>query len=194
MTNSLTKQDLLESGIKLITQFCDLNKIQVPEVDICDSNEPSFGTCAYYRDSVIKIWPKKCSALGLNGRSWSYPGYTVDRTPYGVLAHELGHHVERAHGPAGGYFSHLWRPKDPTPLTGYCPNNNEWFAELFRLYVTNPDLLKNIRPIVHNLMTGQWIEVVNGSWIDILSDSERHIKAAQNKINKANKANKLKSK
>lgn len=33
-----------------------------------------------------------------------------------------------------------------TAITSYAPNAMEWFAEIFRLFVTNPDLLKLIRP------------------------------------------------
>ena len=180
-----SKSDLFEMGKAHIARWCELNAVEMPRVNP-RRGKPDFGVCAYYRDGGIEIWVQSCAAIGRVGRQWSYPGYVVDRTPYGVLAHELGHHVDRQHGPAGGVRSHLWRPLDATPLTSYCPNDNEWFAELFRLFVTNPDLFERVRPGIADLFFGEWPHVAERlRWTAVLEASPRHLAAAENKIRQA---------
>jgi hypothetical protein len=180
-----SRDDLFELGKAHIAAWCSLNEVSPPKVNP-RNGRPDFGVCAYYRDGEIEIWVHSCATIGLVGRQWSYPGYVVDRTPYGVLAHELGHHVDRQHGAAGGVRSHLWRPLDAVPLTSYCPNDNEWFAELFRLFVTNPDLFCAVRPKLESLFFGDWPKAVEmRPWQGVLADSPRHIAAASNKILRA---------
>jgi hypothetical protein len=41
--------------------------------------------CAYYRKDTTRS-ASIVRELGTVGRQWSYPGYTVDRTPYGVCS------------------------------------------------------------------------------------------------------------
>jgi hypothetical protein len=110
-----------------------------------------------------------------------------------VLAHELGHHVDKQHGAAGGDRSHRWRPTDPESLTGYAPNDNEWFAELFRLFVTNPDLLKAIRPKIYSLFEAEWKSVEVRPWREVLAAVPRQLKAAENKIFRARRVLELAS-
>jgi len=155
-------------------------------VEEMPGNRPDFGVCAYYRDNTIFIWPNACALIGVAGRSWSYPGYVVDRTPYGVLAHELGHHTEGAHGTQGGIVAKAWRHETgEAPLTGYCPNDNEWFAEIFRLFVTNPELLSLLRPKMYVLLNKRWPNhAEHRLWNQVLASAPRQIKAAQNKIAK----------
>lgn len=181
------KDALFDLGLAHINRWCALNGIAPPKVNR-QSGKPDFGVCAYYRSGEIEIWVNSCAALGKAGRAWSWPCYSVDRTPYGVLAHELGHHVDRHHGPAGGTLSHMWRDQDPEPLTSYCPNDNEWFAELFRLFVTNPDLLKTLRPVAYYLFARRWPELAERrTWRDLLDESTRHMNAVENKIRALNK-------
>lgn len=181
----MTKDELFESGKRHIGLWCALNGVDMPKIET-HTGKPAFSVCAYYRDNQIEIWVNSCAGIGLAGRQWSYPGYVVDRTPYGVLAHELGHHVDKQHGARGGYRSHAWRPLDVKPLTGYCPNTNEWFAELFRLFVTNPDLFRAVRPRIADQFFAEWPKrAEHRLWTDILKASPRHLAAASNKIAKS---------
>ncbi len=84
---------LLRDGDTLLHRWCSLNLMAPPTIEFHPDRKPNFGVCAYYRDSIIHIWPAACASIGLAGRQWSYLGYVVDRPPYGVIAHELGHHV-----------------------------------------------------------------------------------------------------
>lgn len=180
------RQDLLDRGSALMSRWCKLNRVDPPAIELFTETPPEFGVCAYYRFGTIYLWPRACARIGRAGRQWSYPGYVVDRTPYGVLAHELGHHVDGAHGAAGGIVAHDWRKKTgEPPLTGYCPNDNEWFAEHFRLYVTNPDLLRFLRPHLFALLAVKWpVRAENRPWREVLAGADRQIRAAENKIRK----------
>lgn len=176
------RSDLLARGVTLVNEFCAANTISPPRVEV--SQDPTtFDTCAYYRSGVIYIWPPACAAIGRAGRAWSYPGHSVDRTPYGVVAHELGHHVDKAHGAAGGIYGTNYRTETgEKPLTGYCPNDNEYFAELFRLFVTNPDLLRLLRPKTYALMIARWRVAERRSWDAVLAGADRQIAVLRKRI------------
>lgn len=173
----MTRSDMFNAGQALIRRFCERNDIVVPT--IANDPEPTrYGTCAFYRAGVITIWIPACASIGRGGRAWSYPGHTVDRTPYGVLAHELGHHLDGAHGaaPSREGYGPDWRDfTREKPLTGYCDNDNEWFAEMFRLYVTNPDLLRLERPKTFAMMARRWKPAETRTWEHVLRDAPRQL-------------------
>lgn len=153
----MTKADLLTAGIARATEWCAVNGIDMPPIVQYSTTEWRFDACAYYRPTTIHICLVKCASLGLAGRNWSWPGYAVDRTPYGVVAHELGHHVdyqrsERKGSYFGDFSVKLRRDSGEAALTGYAPNDAEWFAEIFRLFVTNANLLSILRPRTYALL------------------------------------------
>jgi hypothetical protein len=180
---SVVKEALLEQGKTLIDRWCVVNKLIPPDVLVYRDTAPEFGVCAYYRSNVIHIWVNSCASVGTAGRAWSYPGYSTDRTPYGVLAHELAHHVDHAHGAAGGTYGRAWATATAErPLTSYCPNVNEWFAEMFRLFVTNPDLLRRLRPKTYELMLTKWKVAEERLWPEVLRGAERQIAVVLKRI------------
>ena len=170
-----TKQSMLERGVALMERFCAANDLPVPAVEDADPKRWQFGVCAYYRRDVVTINVQACAAVGFAGMQWSFPGHSVDRTPYGVIAHELGHHVDvlQAQTRRGPYWSDFsCRVKDESgeePLTSYCPNAAEWFAEMFRLYVTNPDLLLQLRPRTHAELAQRFKPVFQDTWRERLA-------------------------
>jgi hypothetical protein len=149
--------------------------------------------CAYYRRNTTHICVARCAAIGVAGPAWSYPGYTVDRTPYGVLQHELGHHVDVLKGlRKGAYwsdFSAVLRGRSgEKAITSYCPNDAEWFAEMFRVFVTNPDLLRIVRPRTYGQLVGSvaFKPVFSDSWRDRLQGAPaRTITAAERQVERA---------
>lgn len=155
MTN---KDDLYLRGCLLLNSFCALNQIPAPEIQRLGREDRlySLATCAYYRAGRISVMVEKCAHIGSSGMAWSYPGYKVDRTPYGVLQHELGHHIDRFFSQQFGLpFSEHIYTKEPH-LTGYRGSGGEynkthfhmeWFAEHFRLFVTNPGLSQALAPV-----------------------------------------------
>lgn len=184
----MTKTELLESGSALVEQFCVANSIRIPVRKIVPKIAWRFNVCAFYRPEQITICVEKCAHIGTANRAWSYPGYVIDRTPHGVMAHELGHHVDHlkstVKGAYGGDFSSQMRAASgEKKLTNYCPNDWEWFAEMFRLFVTNSSLLLAVRPKTYELMLAAGLEpVVRKHWSQVLSDApERTIAQAKAK-------------
>jgi hypothetical protein len=181
----------LLSGIANATAFCAANNLVMPEVRARAREEWHVGACAYYRPVYIEICPQECAAIGREGRAWSFPGYSVDRTPFGVVAHELGHHADHSksqrRGPYfGDYSIKLRAAAREEPLTSYCPNDAEWFAEMFRLFVTNPDLLRLIRPATYGLIAADFRPYVTATWTDVLAGAPaRTMIAAARKVEEA---------
>lgn len=171
---TLTRGDMLASGRALVERFCLANDLLLPRVDVVAKADWRFdSTCAYYRAGVITICPDRCALVGHAARAWSYPGYVSDRTPHGVMAHELGHHADRERslnkGAYGGEFSGWMRLTANEPkLTSYCPNDWEWFAEMFRLFATNPDLLRLVRPRTYERMCDYFQPVEKRPWREVL--------------------------
>lgn len=172
------KLDLFIAGESLMNDFCSINDIEPPQIHERDF---PFGTCAYYRKNNIYITVSKCAHIGRGGPAWSYPGYIIDRTPYGVLQHELGHHVEELNPCIA---ETMWNEsKCEQKITNYCPNISEWFAEHFRLFVTNPHLHKLFRPKTHRLLSKLFTYIEDKSWQEVLNNApERTITMTKKKI------------
>ncbi len=173
----------------MVAAFCAANFLPVPKITV----EPARGwmfpdACAYYRAGEITICVDRCAAVGVAGRQWSCPGYVVDRTPYGVLQHELGHYVDVMRSTRRGRYMGdlsiaLREASGAAPVTSYCPNAGEWFAEMFRVFVTNPDLLRLIRPRIYPTLATLFAPVFRDTWRDRLAGApERTIAAAARRV------------
>ena len=195
MTKPNLKSELLMLAHEPMKKFCLANKLPVPEIVIHHSSNWAFKVCAYYRNDKIHICSQRCASPGRAGRSWSWPGGPIDRTPYGVVQHETGHHVdvhmssEKSRDRYMGDFSKAIREASKErPLTNYCPNNAEWFAEMFRLFITNPDLLRILRPATYKELQKHFCRSTTKTWKRVLEDApERITKMVENKIKKAKK-------
>lgn len=188
MADGTARAELFERGLVTMAAFCARNFIDAPRVEVVPRSAPMFGTCAYYRAGVITICVDRCADVGTVGRQWSWPGYVVDRTPYGVLQHELGHHVDmlrsiRRNKYRGDFSMLLRKGSGEKPVTSYCPDDGEWFAEIFRVYVTNPDLLRRMRPRVGAVLSTLFTPVYSDGWRDRLAGApERTLDAAARKF------------
>lgn len=158
-----TKGEQYSAGVKIATRFCEANGIRLPEFKRLERDEKLYhlATCAFYRPYRITVMVEKCASLGYGGPAWSWPGYTVDRTPYGVVQHELGHHVDEDYCNRKGVALSqvIYAASGEPPMTGYLGTDNklktfymEWFAEIFRLFITNPDFCRRLRPKFHAAM------------------------------------------
>lgn len=198
MSPPIDRLSLFRRGELVMQSFCKTNDLPTPSVAVTlDRKSWSVSACAYYRRDRISICIAACSTIGTAGRAWSYPGYTVDRTPYGVVQHELGHHVDVVSGLVpesmqnrvywSDFSKNVRGASGEKPITSYAPNDAEWFAEMFRVYVTNPDLLKLVRPRTHRELAGRFKPVFEDTWRDRMRDApartiaaaERHIEAAR---------------
>lgn len=192
--SSRTKTQLYEAGVDHIKVFCDLNSFPMPVMRPAKLENWRFDACAFYRPQYIAICIPKCATIGTAAQAWSYPGYVIDRTPFGVVAHELGHHADYMMGSKKGdywsdYGANIRNRSGEDKITNYCPNDAEWFAEIFRLFVTNPDLLQRIRPRAFGMIAKDFRPLECGHWTGVLKDApQRTIEQAAKKIVAAEKS------
>lgn len=181
----MNKEAQYSAGIALMEAFCAANAIPVPEVVRLGRNDRLYhlATCAFYRGGKITIMVEKCASNGFGGRAWSWPGYTVDRTPYGVIQHELAHHIDYEFSTwplkvKSDLFSfRIHEQSGEKPLTGYLGTDKkeqtfymEWFAEILRLFVTNPDLCRLLRPRFYRAVVGAGLKpIATGTWEQVLA-------------------------
>jgi hypothetical protein len=154
-------------GLALMNGFLkanDLDPIIVKYEKIGEKSVCGYGTLGGKPEEII-IDVNKCSSANIR---YSFPGLYCDRTPFGVHQHEMGHVIDgrlrlsrEAH-----MYSH------ERPLTSYCPNNHEWFAEMFRLFVTNSDLLRRLRPKVYDFLIDEarLVPTVTDNYIKVLKE------------------------
>jgi len=182
MIASGDKDLLYGEAVARAKRFCDINSVPFPAIRRLARTDRLFhlATCAYYRPNIgISIMVVKCATRGLGGRAWSWPAYVIDRTPFGVIQHELGHHVDHTRSDAAksrddvqSLFSwKMWNASREAPLTGYLGTDTqaptffmEWFAENFRLFVTNPDLIRCLRPRFFEAITAHLKPLLSHDW------------------------------
>lgn len=169
--NWTLKQKLYQLGIERAIRFCHVNKLPIPKFEVADPEEWYWDACAYYRPQTIRLYLTKCATPATQNasRNWNWPGSTTDREPYGVVCHELGHHVDWLVGEQKGKYSSEYSAKvmaesGEKPITSYCPNPAEWFAEMFRLFVTNASLLLDLRPKTYQILIQHFKAVSHINW------------------------------
>lgn len=199
------KAQLLELGRARLQELCEANGMSVPAINVIPAKQWKFGVCAYYRPDTpanrkwtkpgISICLEKCQApmLASKGMNWTWPGYTVDREPFGVVMHECGHHFDWHTGKKKGtywseYSTEVMEESGEEKLTNYCDNPAEWWAEMFRLFGTNPGLLQAVRPKTYEIVTKKFKPVGEPDWLKALGDNvpARNVAALRKKIEAAN--------
>lgn len=209
----LTPRGLADAGQRLVREFCSTNGYSCPALieptkDSLNARLRGYyhvNSCAFYRQRTaheptpgIYVMVDKCARPGYAAQAWSWPGYVIDRTPYGVYAHELGHHfdfvlttklnMKKRNGKLLWFCESLMKETKEPKLTNYCPNPAEWFAEMFRLFLTNSELLKELRPKTHEGIFCHLNPVEMRPWQKVLVGApERTIAQAAKKIQEANK-------
>jgi hypothetical protein len=130
-------------------------------------------------------------------RCWSWPGYKVDRTACGVVAHEVGHYLEdcleaqgrlipAVHGPEWRSIinndSRAYRSRKKK-VSGYEPVPSEAWAESLRLFILNPDLLQRGIPERYNYILHCGLKPSESRlWYQVI-DNNAYFKAAESWIN-----------
>lgn len=184
----MTKDELSRVGLALAKEFIKENDLGNPSIKLHDVPN-KYSNCGLYRYGVkrIDVWIPSCARQ--NSR-YSFPGLFCDRTPYGVINHELGHHVEEELG--NGSARKIRKLSGEERLTSYCPDSSEWFAEMMRLFITNPDLLSKIRPKTYDAILSYGVRpVVNLGYKEVLQKfnaSDYVLGRADKKIEEASQA------
>ncbi|MCK5131686.1 MAG: hypothetical protein KAR40_05985 [Candidatus Sabulitectum sp.] len=181
---TFNKQEAADIAHDKCVDFLELNGIRLPEFKEGCKN---YGE---YHRGLVRYNIARSSVPALNPvRRWSYPGYKADRTIYGIIAHECGHHIwfEKTvffNRKQWGKWVEI--TKTTKRISSYEPNYHESFAETSRLFILNPTLLKEAVPGRYDFLT-QELELkpsIDRHWTKILKDSPKHLTAAQNWINK----------
>lgn len=143
--HELGRAELWQLGVTLANQVLDASTLRRPEY----RNDHAYfrrgtnnhGLHGFYRSGVIYSNPdRNLLPVRTPGYAWSFPGYKADKTPVGVVCHEVGHWLD-------DLFRHPrydWGRE--AAVSGYEPNRAERFAEACRLLQTNPQLLRLGRP------------------------------------------------
>lgn len=144
---------LYDKAIADIRKFCKKNRIAMPNIDIVDTvakNKKAW--CGWYvwGSDDITVVPRACITIATTpGHRWHYPRYYNDLSIYGVICHEFGHYV---------HFKRLLKYdkasfKYEAPLSKYENNYIETIAEIVKLLVVNPDLLRRVNPRRYEFIT-----------------------------------------
>ena len=172
----MTKTELFNEGVRYVTEFCEVNNIEIPKIVVKDNKSYFPAPCGFYnpRNKTIYVCIEKCSYEVNNpGFRWSHRHYFVDREPCGVVCHEFGHYLHHILT-----NNKLTLPREKQ-ISSYEPNKFERFAETIKLFMLNPDLLKvydpkrydalvnklHLKPIIHTDWKTTFGENINKKFI-----------------------------
>lgn len=137
-----------------------------------------------FTDEILYVNLKKSRPpVKTPGFSWSYPCNKSDLTVVGITAHEYGHHIHNClNNKEIISDKELFKvlrsiKKVEKPVSGYEPNSFEMMAEMLRLFILNPSLLQEGRPIRWTLLTdGLKLKPLHSlHWKKILKNSHKKI-------------------
>jgi len=157
MNTKHKKLSLFELGAKLSQDFCRNNNIPVPEYKIqsLDSTGLYLSQTRNRNAQILVNLDATANPVENPGHMrWSHPAWKTDRTPFGVVLHETGHHLELIMRQKGFWKAYDWTTISlrGKKVSGYEPNDSEAFAETMRLFIGNPDLLRLAIPNRYNYM------------------------------------------
>jgi hypothetical protein len=162
-----TKQDLLRITTLQVIDFCELNNLPIPKIKIIVCrNYGFFQPNAQGGYIGINLPATRLPVFNpVNGRLQSFPGNKTDRTPAGVLAHEVGHYVDinnRAKFNLASEFRALIGVENS--VSSYDTIEVERVAEAFRLFILNPKLLQQGRPKAYTILQKHFKPVHQLPW------------------------------
>lgn len=175
----MTKENLYAEGLRYVKTFCDANNLEMPTIKLRKGG----GACGeyYFGKKLILINLNGCAKEVDNpGYGWSHRHYFVDREPCGVVCHEFGHYVHDILT-----NNKFILPKE-NPITNYEPNICERFAETMKLFILNPNLLKEYAPKRYDALTKELglKQIIFTNWKDTFEYgiSKKYITACENRI------------
>lgn len=180
-----SKEACYQRGIELTKKFLRANGLPIPTfhryTDTMQTKHAMMlrrflrhkiiqgtGTGFYQDDTVFVNIPVLANPVKRpQFSSWSYPCYKIDRTGVGVVAHEVGHHVESllTRGPRpfrrptniNKTMANEWRyivREGEKQVSSYEPRPSEAWAETLRLFILNPNLLELAIPLRYAFLVG----------------------------------------
>jgi hypothetical protein len=152
---------LFTLGASLSQNFCENNNIPIPEYRIKELDSTGLylpQTHTKNAQILVNLGVTANPVENPGHMRWSHPAWKTDRTAFGVVLHETGHHIDQIlinKSLWGSYPSDRssWlEVKKGKRISGYEPNSSEAFAETMRLFIGNPDLLKLAIPSRYNYL------------------------------------------
>lgn len=185
-----TKQQTYDVALDTVMKFLDHNRIALPvfyttKAPVTVNKWQTYGLylrCHKGAPTIFTNVQRTTVPQRTRGRVWSYPGHKSDRTAAGVLAHETGHHVSHIKkiGLTKEWAKLLESKAGKKPITSYEPTREEACAETLRLFILNPDLLRQGRraryDYLHDVCGLR--PFVADTWMGVLSNAPMFIKVA----------------
>lgn len=167
------KLENLEYGKSIVRAFCDFNEIALPA--FVEDNKMNANGMYYWGKPRLRYNIKRCRTPVNNpGFAWSYTGYKSDMTVAGVVAHEFGHYIDDILKTPSKRIKKAVAGE--SCVTSYEPNTYEIFAEAFRVFVLNPELLKIGRPKRYAFFEGLGLKpVILDNWEYVLGHAHNKI-------------------
>lgn len=140
--SKVSQRELWDLTVEYVEFWLDeMNDIKIPRFELRNRGTRSGrwipGLTGYYQNGMVFV---NLDACQVPGRGYSWPCGKSDRTPVGVVAHEVGHHVSKDLLISHDEYKNFVRGE--RPVSSYRPNVEEDIAEAMRLFILNPDLLK----------------------------------------------------
>jgi len=193
--SSYNKYDAINFTRTYISEFLATNYIREPSKVIYDNIDNKPGLWRQYgwydfQTSTLFVNVKKSRPQTITpGFAWSFTGFKSDMTAPGILSHEIGHHIHNCLIVLRDNTNFLKAikkiRKNEYPVSGYEPNSYETFAEMIRLFVLNPNLLRLGRPIRWAFLTQglnfkplhdvHWREILVHAHPKIIASAEKWI-------------------
>ena len=169
----MTKEELEKIGEKYIYEFCDKNNIKPPKIKYYQKEEYNAAGFYEWGSGIINICLENCTEeYNKPGYNWSHRYYFFDNEPCGVLCHEFGHYLDDY---LFNGFIHI--PKQ-NKVSNYEPDILERFAETTRLFILNPDLLKEYNYERYNIFIDRYNlkPIFNHTWKELYKINNMDIK------------------
>lgn len=146
-----------QRGVELCWAWMRAHGIELPGLIVTNDRglvgKNNYASYHNHRRREVAIDVGKCSFTKRIHGTHNHTGGIEDFTPEGVLCHEVGHHVDRVlgtrkrgKGKNKGWLSYSkeWMDlvNEEEEISKFEHNVLESFAEAFRLFITNPDLLR----------------------------------------------------
>lgn len=205
----MSQKFLYEESVKRCVAFLKLNRVAEPRfityAEVTDSYDRNLvsrvrgGSTVGMATGIYTKHPRlgptvyvnlaKCAQPILNPgfRRWSYPCWKTDRTPMGVVAHEVGHHVSASLRSSQKIIREKWNvAARGKRVTGYEPCPEEAMAETLRMFILNPTLLEAAIPRRYTFL----IDVLglrpseSRNWQEVLGNYPEYVVAGAHWIRK----------
>lgn len=165
----------VDHTIDVINRFCETNVVPLPRfVASADGRLRASRVYATYRRETRLITVYLDKTTRHESIRDSFPRSRLDFSTLGCACHELGHHVNEVRGwsaVARDFYDTHVKERMLSPYAHM--SRHEDFAETFRLFVTNPDLLEAYRPRRFEFMKSvmRLSPIEDRKWRDVIGDS-----------------------